>query len=73
MLNFLKDELARKAVVFVYKRDDGVTRAIRLFDVPSASAKLDFLSPGEVMVDIAQAVIAQEAEEILLRRVESNK
>lgn len=73
VLNFLKDELARKAVVFVYKRDDGVTRAIRLFDVPSASAKLDFLSPGEVMVDIAQAVIAQEAEEILLSRAESNK
>jgi len=73
VLNFLKDELARKAVVFVYKRDDGVTRAIRLFDVPSASAKLDFLSPGEVMVDISQAVIAQEAEEILLSRAEPNK
>jgi predicted ATPase len=73
VLNFLKDELARKAVVFVYKRDDGVTRAIRLFDVPSASAKLDFLSPGEVMVDISQAVLAQEAEEILLGRAESKR
>lgn len=65
VLNFLKDDLARKAVVFVYKRDDGVTRAIRLFDVPTASGKLDFLSPGEVMIDIPHAVIAQEAEEML--------
>jgi predicted ATPase len=73
VLNFLEDELARRAVIFVYKRDDGLTRAIRLFDVPSASAKLDFLSPGEVMVDISQAVIAQEAEEILLSRAAPNK
>jgi len=73
VLNFLKDELARKSVVFVYKRDDGVTRAIRLFDVPSALQKLDFLSPGEVMIDISQAVIAQEAEDILRIRAESSK
>lgn len=73
VLNFMKDELARKAVVFVYKRDDGVTRSIRLFDVPTASAKLDFLSPGEVMVDISQAAIALEAEEILLSRAEPKK
>lgn len=73
VLNFLKEELARKAVVFVYKRDDGVTRAIRLFDVPTASSKLDFLSPGEVMVDISHAVIAQEAEEILVGRAQANK
>ncbi len=73
VLNFLKDELARKSVVFVYKRDDGITRAIRLFDVPSALRKLDFLSPGEVMIDISQAVIAQEAEDILRLRAESSK
>lgn len=73
VLNFLKDELARKSIVFVYKRDDGVSRAIRLFDIPSAKRKLDFLSPGEVIVDISQAVIAQEAEEILKKRAELSK
>lgn len=73
VLNFIKDELARKAVVFVYKRDDGVTRAIRLFDVPTALKKLDFLSPGEVMIDIPHAVIAQEAEEILLAKANKLK
>ncbi|WPO98616.1 AAA family ATPase [Pseudomonas sp. HR96] len=72
VLNFLTDELARQAIVFVYKRADGVTRAIRLFDVPSASRKLDSLSPGEAMIDIPQSVIAEEAEEILrLRRERS--
>lgn len=73
VLNFLKDDLAKKAVVFVYKRDDGVTRAIRLFDVPSAFKKLDFLSPGEVMIDIPHAAIAQEAEEILLAKANNKK
>lgn len=65
VLNYLDDELARKAVVLVYKRDDGVTRAIRMFEVPSVLRKLDFLSPGEVLIDIPQAVIAQEAEALL--------
>ncbi|MEW5714067.1 AAA family ATPase [Pseudomonas sp. SB113] len=73
VLNFLKDDLARKAVVFIYKRDDGVTRAIRLFDVPTALSKLDFLSPGEVMIDIPHAVIAQEAEEILVAKANNPK
>lgn len=73
VLNFLKEDLARKAVVFVYKRDDGVTRAVRLFDVPTALKKLDFLSPGEVMIDIPHAVIAQEAEEILLAKANKLK
>jgi predicted ATPase len=73
VLNFLKDDLARKAVVFIYKRDDGVTRAIRLFDVPTAMQKLDFLSPGEVMIDIPHSVIAQEAEEILQAKATKSK
>jgi len=73
VLNFLDEALARQAVVFVYKRDDGVTRAVRLFDVPTASRKLDFLSPGEVMIDIPNAVIAQEAEDILQAKANALK
>ncbi|MCF5225042.1 AAA family ATPase [Pseudomonas syringae] len=68
VLNFLKDELARVAVIFVYKREDGVTRAIRLFDLATASRKLESLSPGEVMIDIPHAAIANEAEKFLQAR-----
>lgn len=68
VLNFLPDDVARKSIVFVYKRQDGVTRAIRLFDVGIASDKLEFLSAGEVVIDIPQSVIADEAEAILLAR-----
>ena len=72
VLNFLSDQEAKDSVTLIYKRDDGITRAIKLFDIPMIKDKLDFLAPGEAIIDLPHAALAEEAEAILLER-ESNK
>lgn len=73
VLNFLSDDEAKKFVTLIYKRDDGVTRAIKLFDVPMIKSKLDFLAPGEAVIDLPHAALAEEAEVILLEREKKDK
>lgn len=51
ILNYLPDEVARKAVVLLYKTPRGYSRAVRFFDLPVPAKKLDALGPGEVFVD----------------------
>lgn len=70
VLNFLSNEDAAKSVTLIYKRDDGVTRAIKLFDIPMIKDKLDFLAPGEAVIDLPHAALAEEAELIFLAREE---
>jgi len=50
VLQYLPDEEARKAVLFVYK-DEGKTRCVRFFDVPEAAERLQFMGPGEAYAD----------------------
>lgn len=73
VLNFLSDEDAKKFVTLIYKRDDGVTRAVKLFDIPMIRDKLDFLAPGEAVIDLPHAALAEEAEAILLERESKKK
>ncbi|MEQ6327832.1 ATP-binding protein [Pseudomonas chengduensis] len=68
VLNFLSDQEAVDSVTLIYKRDDGITRAIKLFDIPMIKDKLDFLAPGEAVIDLPHAALAEEAEAILLER-----
>lgn len=72
VLNFLSDQEAKDSVTLIYKREDGVTRAIKLFDIPMIKNKLDFLAPGEAIIDLPHSALAEEAEAILLER-ESNE
>jgi ABC-type multidrug transport system ATPase subunit len=51
ILNYLPDEVAREAVVLLYKTPEGYSRAVRFFDLPVPSKKLEALGPGEVFVD----------------------
>lgn len=51
ILNFLEENIARSGVIYLYKNNKGHTKAIRLFDIPSLSEKLDFMGPGEAFVD----------------------
>lgn len=62
ILNYMDDEIAKKAVILIYKRDDGQTHATRFFDVPSAAEKLESLAPGDAMLDVYLRDIAKEAE-----------
>ena len=51
ILNYLSDEVARDAVILLYRDARGATKAIRFFDLPVAAKKLSVLGPGEVFVD----------------------
>ena len=62
ILNYLPDEVAKEAVILLYRTDDGIARSVRYFDLPSAKRKLDLLGPGEVFVDTDFSVLTLEAE-----------
>lgn len=51
ILNYLSDEVARDAVILLYRDARGATKATRFFDLPVAAKKLSVLGPGEVFVD----------------------
>lgn len=51
ILNYIPDDLAKEAVILIYKLQDGRTRCIRFFDLPQTQEKLRALGPGEVFVD----------------------
>jgi energy-coupling factor transporter ATP-binding protein EcfA2 len=62
LLNYLPDDVAKEAVILLYRTPDGITRSVRYFDLPSARKKLDLLGPGEVFVDTDLATLTREAE-----------
>lgn len=64
VLNYLEDEVAKKAVVLLYKRTDGQTRSARFFELPSAARKLECLAPGDAMLDVYLKQMAEEAEQL---------
>ncbi|MFA6545344.1 MAG: hypothetical protein WCS99_13080 [Limisphaerales bacterium] len=43
--------MAKKAVILLYKNDDGSTQGCRYFDDPETRDKLRALGPGEVFAD----------------------
>lgn len=51
ILNFMEDEVAKKGVHYLYKTEEGFTRSIKLFDIPSMAKKLQFMGPGEAFID----------------------
>ncbi|HAI67962.1 MAG TPA: chromosome segregation protein SMC [Gammaproteobacteria bacterium] len=61
VLNYLEDDIAMTAVVYLYKKQNGATQAVRLFDLPSMRKKLNFMGPGEVYDD---TLLTQLLEEI---------
>lgn len=51
ILNFLEDNIAREGVIYLYKNSKGITKAKRLFDIPSLDKKLNMMGPGEAFID----------------------
>ena len=64
ILNFLDDDTARDGVIYLYKNKNGVTKASRLFDIPSLSEKLNMMGPGEAFIDTDLTLLYQEIESL---------
>ena len=45
ILNYLRDDVARKGVMYLYKGDDGYTQAVPFFEIPSLAKKLEGHGP----------------------------
>jgi predicted ATPase len=64
ILNYLPDDVARQAVLLLYRTAAGHTKALRMFDLPSTQAKLQLLGPGEVFVDTNLEALPAEAQAV---------
>lgn len=73
ILNFIPEELARRSVYLIYKNGQAETHASRLFEIPAISEKLDFLAPGEALIDLPHAALAEEAAKISAKKKEKEK
>lgn len=60
ILNYLDDDVARKAVQFVYKNPRGQTRVRPFFELPGIGDKLNYMGPGEAFVDTNLAALTDE-------------
>lgn len=63
ILNFLEDDVAQRGVIYLYKNEQGATRAVRLFDIPSMAKKLQFMGPGEAFIDTDLTQLYKEITE----------
>lgn len=60
ILNYISDEVAKKAVQLVYKTPQGGTRVRRFFDIPRIEKKLAIMGPGDAFVDTDLKALTQE-------------
>lgn len=60
LLNYLPDDVARKAVQFLYKTPQGETRCRGFFSMPRMADKLHAMGPGDAFVDTDLRLLAQE-------------
>jgi len=64
ILNFLEDDVAKEGVIYLYKNSQGMTRSVKLFDIPSMAKKLQFMGPGEALIDTDLTRLYQEIEQL---------
>ena len=64
LLNYLPDDVARKAVQFLYKTPQGETRCQSFFSIPRMAAKLEAMGPGDAFVDTDLRLLSRECIEI---------
>lgn len=69
ILNYLEDEVACDGVQFIYKSEDGKTRSIPFFSIPSQAEKLTVMGPGEVFVDTDLIRLPEEIARLLGRQI----
>jgi len=60
ILNYLDDATARSGVIYLYKTDQGHTKSIPFFSIPSLAEKLTVMGPGEAFVDTDLSRLVEE-------------
>jgi len=60
VLNYLEDDVAIEGVIYLYKKPNGATEAVRFFDIPSMREKLTVMGPGEVYEDTLLTKLCEE-------------
>jgi predicted ATPase len=60
ILNYLKDDVAKKSIMYLYKTSQGHTKSIPFFSIPSMAEKLNIMGPGEVYADTNLTELADE-------------
>ncbi len=53
ILQYIKDDIAIENVRFVFRKNNGDTKIVNLFDYPEARKNLQVLSPGEAYLDLS--------------------
>lgn len=69
ILNYLNDETAQESVVYLYKTEEGKTRSVKYFDIPSLKEKLEVMGPGEAFVDTNLVELADEIHTLFAETV----
>jgi predicted ATPase len=64
ILNYLEDETAKKGVIYLYKTQQGYTKSIPFFSIPSLKKKLMVMGPGEAFVDTNLTELNEEIAEV---------
>lgn len=64
ILNYLEDDVARKAVQFIYKAPQGETHIRPFFEIPRINDKLRTMGPGDAFVDTDLRQLTQECLEL---------
>jgi len=71
VLNYIEDEVAIKSVHYIYKTEEGFTKSIPFFDIPSMREKLELMGVGEVYIDTNLSNLYEEIKLIQIK--EDNK
>jgi len=72
VLNYIEDEVAQKSVHYIYKTEQGFTKSIPFFDIPSMKEKLELMGAGEVYVDTNLSSLNEEIRLIEIQKAEEN-
>lgn len=64
LLNYIPEEIAKDSVHLIYRAKDGGSKQVPFFTIPSVQEKLDFLAPGDAMLDVRLEEVAVEAEQL---------
>ncbi len=68
VLNYIEDEVAIKSVHYIYKTEDGFTKSIPFFDIPSMKEKLELMGVGEVYIDTNLSDLYEEIKLVEVKK-----
>jgi ABC-type polar amino acid transport system ATPase subunit len=64
ILNYLDDDVAKNGVIYLYKTNEGHTKSIPFFSIPSLAEKLTMMGAGEAFIDTDLTHLSDEIERL---------